>query len=189
MNFSLLYYDIVCYVVALCSFIVVFVFVLIYWDLVSGGSVNFGSENQWVELVWTVFPTLVVLVLCSLNVNFITAGLDALSGQTVKVVGRQWYWTYDLPGGSYDSFVCKDGFQVDKPLCLHYSIPYRLLVTSEDVIHSFAVPALQIKIDAIPGRINMLSFVPNRYGVFVGYCSELCGVNHGLMPIVIEVVK
>nr|QXU59690.1 cytochrome c oxidase subunit 2 [Duthiersia expansa] len=189
MNFSLLYYDIVCYVVALCSFIVVFVFVMLFWNSINGGSVNFGSENQAVELIWTIVPTFIVLVLCSLNVNFITAGLDSLAQESIKVVGRQWYWTYDLLGGSFDSFVCKDGFQVDKPLRVHYSMPYRFLVTSEDVIHSFAVPSLQIKIDAIPGRINALSFVPNRYGVFVGYCSELCGAGHGYMPIVIEVVK
>ncbi|VDM05593.1 unnamed protein product [Schistocephalus solidus] len=83
----------------------------------------------------------------------------------------------------------KDGFQVDKPLPLRYGVVYRLLVTSEDVIHSFSVPSLQIKMDAIPGRINSVFFVPDRYGSFVGYCSELCGVGHGYMPIVIEVIK
>ena len=89
MKFSLLYYDIVCYVVALCVFIVVFVFVMLYWKVSGGGSINFGSDKQTVELLWTVVPTLIVLVLCSLNVKFITAGLKDLSQETIKVVGRQ----------------------------------------------------------------------------------------------------
>nr|QXU59582.1 cytochrome c oxidase subunit 2 [Schistocephalus pungitii] len=189
MNFSLLYYDIVCYVIALCIFIVVFVFVLLFWNVRGKGSVNFGSDNQTVELLWTVIPTFIVLILCSLNVNFITAGLNNLSQETVKVIGHQWYWTYEVSGSTFDSFLCKDGFQVDKPLPLRYGVVYRLLVTSEDVIHSFSVPSLQIKMDAIPGRINSVFFVPDRYGSFVGYCSELCGVGHGYMPIVIEVIQ
>nr|QXU59678.1 cytochrome c oxidase subunit 2 [Cephalochlamys namaquensis] len=189
MNVSLLYYDIVCYVVALCVFIVVFVFVFLYWNSVSGGSINFGADSQTIELVWTVIPTLIVLVLCSMNVNFLTAGLESWASENIKVVGRQWYWSYDTSEGSFDSFVCKDGFQVDKPLPLHYGVPYRFLVTASDVIHSFAVPSLQIKVDAIPGRINALHFIPDRFGVFIGYCSELCGANHAFMPIIIEVIE
>nr|QXU59570.1 cytochrome c oxidase subunit 2 [Haplobothrium globuliforme] len=188
MNFSIFYYDIVCYVVALCAFIVTFVFFMLYWNSSSGGSVSFGSDNQTVELMWTVIPTGVVLVLCVLNVNFISSGLDSFAENTVKVVGHQWYWSYDYLRGSYDSFMCKDGFQVNFPLVLKYGTPYRLLVTSEDVIHSFAVPSLQLKIDAIPGRVNQVYYTPDRYGVFTGYCSELCGAGHSYMPIVMEVV-
>nr|UFQ89104.1 cytochrome c oxidase subunit II [Dollfusiella sp. MZUSP 7992] len=189
MNFSVFYYDIVCYVVALCTFIVLFVFFMLYWNCFSGGSVNFGADNQVVELTWTVIPTLIVLVLCALNVNFITSGLDCYSDETVKITGYQWYWSYEYSEGVYDSIVCKDGFQVDKPMRLFYGVSYRLLVTAYDVIHSFAVPDLSLKIDAVPGRINQIYFIPDRYGVFIGYCSELCGANHSLMPIVIEVVN
>ena len=189
MKFSILYYDIVCYVIALCIFIVVFVFFMLYWKVFRGGSVNFGSDKQSVELTWTVIPTFIVLVLCAMNVNFLTAGLTDLSDRTICVVGRQWYWSYDYSGGSYDSYVCKDGFQVDKPLRLIYGTPYLFLITSSDVIHSFAVPGLGLKMDAIPGRLNQLAFIPDRYGVFTGYCRELCGAGHSYMPIVLEVVK
>nr|UFQ89152.1 cytochrome c oxidase subunit II [Anindobothrium lisae] len=189
MNFSIIYYDIVCYVIAICVFILCFVYFMLYWDSFSGGSINFSADNQFVELVWTVIPTIIVLILCSLNVNFITGGLDCLSNVTVKIVGHQWYWSYDYPAGSYDSFVCKDGFQVDKPLRLLYGTPYHLIVTSADVIHSFSVPALNLKMDAIPGRLNHLYFCPAYYGIFTGYCAELCGANHSYMPIVIEVVN
>nr|AWD28289.1 cytochrome c oxidase subunit 2 [Echinococcus granulosus] len=189
MNLSLLYYDIVCYIVAVCVFIVCFVYVLLCWNVVFGvGTVNFGSENQIIELVWTVIPTVVVLVLCALNVNFISSDLDCFSSETIKVVGHQWYWTYEYFGGSYDSFPIGDYFVVDKPLRMVYGVPYHLVVTSSDVIHSFFVPSLNLKMDAVPGRLNHLFFCPSQHGSFVGYCAELCGVNHSVMPIVVEVV-
>nr|YP_001218753.1 cytochrome c oxidase subunit II [Echinococcus shiquicus]BAF56507.1 cytochrome oxidase subunit 2 [Echinococcus shiquicus] len=189
MNLSLLYYDIVCYIVAVCVFIICFVYVMLCWNVVVGsGTVNFGGESQAIELVWTIIPTVIVLVLCSLNVNFITSDLDCFSSETIKVVGHQWYWTYEYPGGSYDSFPVGDCFMVDKPLRMVYGLPYHLIVTSGDVIHSFSVPSLNLKMDAIPGRLNHLFFCPSQHGSFVGYCAELCGVNHGVMPIVVEVI-
>ena len=78
---------------------------------------------------------------------------------------------------------------VDKPLRLRVKVSYRLLVTSADVIHSFSVPECNLKIDGIPGRINQIYFCPERLGVFVGYCRELCGAGHAYMPIVVEVVR
>nr|YP_002117994.1 cytochrome c oxidase subunit II [Echinococcus ortleppi]ARO49970.1 cytochrome c oxidase subunit 2 [Echinococcus ortleppi]BAF56543.1 cytochrome c oxidase subunit 2 [Echinococcus ortleppi] len=189
MNLSLLYYDIVCYIVAVCVFIICFVYVLLCWNVVVGvGTVEFSWENQIVELVWTVVPTVIVLVLCALNVNFITSDLDCFSSETIKVIGHQWYWTYEYSDGCYDSFPVGDCFMVDKPLRMVYGLPYHLVVTSSDVIHSFSVPSLNLKMDAVPGRLNHLFFCPSQHGSFVGYCAELCGVNHGVMPIVVEVV-
>nr|YP_010286157.1 cytochrome c oxidase subunit II [Hydatigera sp. XHPW10]UKS07995.1 cytochrome c oxidase subunit II [Hydatigera sp. XHPW10] len=189
MNLSLLYYDIVCYIIAVCTFILCFVYIMLSWNLfMSKGSVNFGGENQVVELSWTIIPTMVVLVLCALNVNFITSDLDCFSSETIKIIGHQWYWTYEYPDGYYDSFMLKDCFLVDKPLRMFYGVPYQLVVTSADVIHSFSVPSLNLKMDAIPGRLNHMFFCPSQHGSFIGYCAELCGVNHGVMPIVIEVI-
>lgn len=79
--------------------------------------------------------------------------------------------------------------RVDKPLYAFYSVPCSLLVTSSDVIHSFSIPDLTIKADAVPGRVNWLLFVPDRLGVFVGYCTELCGAGHAYMPVVLEVLS
>lgn len=189
MKLSLVYYDIVCYIVAICIFIVCFVYFMLFWGLgISGGSVEIGFEDQVVELLWTIVPTVIVLVLCALNVEFITGNLKRLSRETVKIVGHQWYWSYEFCGGVYDSFPAVDVRFVDKPLRLLYGEPYHLVVTSVDVIHSFHVPSLKIKMDAIPGRLNHLFYCPQCYGVFVGYCAELCGVKHGVMPIVVEVV-
>lgn len=188
MKLSLLYYDIICYTFALCVFLLCFVYLMLYWCISGVGAINVGSENQYIELLWTVIPTIIVLVLCALNVKFIVRDLGCLTEETVKIVGHQWYWRYEFSGKSYDSYVTKGGFSVDKPLRLKYRVPYKLIVTSADVIHSFSVPSLNLKMDAIPGRLNHLFFCPSQHGSFVGYCTELCGVKHSLMPIVIEVV-
>lgn len=88
----------------------------------------------------------------------------------------------------YDSVMLDFIDSVKKPLRLYYKLPSCLLVTSADVIHSFALPSFNLKLDAIPGRVNQLLFCPDRVGVFVGYCRELCGAGHAYMPIVAEVV-
>lgn len=188
MKLYLLYYDIVCYIFAVCVFIICFVYLVLFWNVQRAGRVSFESEKQIVELIWTILPSVIVLFLCGLKVKFITNKLDMFCVDTIKIVGHQWYWSYEYNDGRYDSFSCSDGLLADKPLRLIRGIPYHLIVTSADVIHSFHVPSLNLKMDAIPGRLNHLFFCPEVHGLFVGYCAELCGVNHGVMPIVIEVV-
>ncbi|VDO00133.1 unnamed protein product [Rodentolepis nana] len=161
-------------------FFVIVVYTLLY---VISGRIMYDSEKQIVEI-----PTIVVLTLCILKVKFITNDLDSFSSETIKIVGHQWYWEYDTSQGSFESFVQCDKFIVDKPLRLIRGLPYHFIVTSADVIHSFHIPSLNLKMDAIPGRLNNLFFCPELYGTYIGYCAELCGVNHGIMPIVVEVV-
>lgn len=91
--------------------------------------------------------------------------------------------------GNYDSLMADFIDSVDKPLRLTYKVSTCVLVTSSDVIHSFALPELNLKVDAIPGRVNQTLFYPDRLGTFVGYCRELCGAGHAYMPIVVEVVR
>lgn len=188
MKLYLFYYDIVCYIFAVCVFIVCFVYIMLFWNIYRSGRRGFESEKQLVELIWTVIPTVLVLILCGLNIKFITKKLDTFCKETVKIVGHQWYWSYETSEGRYDSFVRSDGFLVDKPLRLIYGVPYHFIITSSDVIHSFHVPGLNLKMDAVPGRLNHLFFCPESHGLFIGYCAELCGVNHRVMPIVVEVV-
>lgn len=109
----------------------------------------------------------------------------------IKVVGRQWYWSYDIEGGDgqFDSLILDFVKSVDKPLRLELGQGYRFLVTSSDVLHSFAVTRLGLKVDAIPGRINQAYFMPVKLGVYAGYCRELCGAGHAYMPIVVEIVR
>lgn len=132
-----------------------------------------------------------MLVLGFFNVRCFRPDLGSCGYEGVKVVGRQWYWSYGLPGGGtslYDSVMGDFLDGVDKPLRLESGVTYCLYVTSADVIHSFSVPFLSVKVDAIPGRINQFSFVPDYCGRHVGFCTELCGAGHAYMPIVVEVL-
>lgn len=116
---------------------------------------------------------------------------------SVKRIGHQWYWRYeisDFKNVNFDSFILIDLnnlnlfrlLDVDNRLILPINLQIRILIRSDDVIHSFTVPSIGIKVDGIPGRINQLNLFINRPGLFFGQCSEICGTNHRFIPIVIE---
>nr|YP_009169431.1 cytochrome c oxidase subunit II [Fischoederius elongatus]AJF22823.1 cytochrome c oxidase subunit II [Fischoederius elongatus]QIJ60110.1 cytochrome c oxidase subunit II [Fischoederius elongatus] len=191
MLYNLLYLELVRYMFLIGSFIPAWVFVVMLGQVFAcRGVIALSNEDRLIEFVWTFIPTVLTAVLCYLNLQYLTYESVLPDSKVVKIVGRQWYWTYELPmeGECYDSCMSDFVYGVDKPLRLTVNTPYRLLVTSADVIHCFSVPECGIKIDGIPGRINQVYFCPERLGVFVGYCSELCGAGHAYMPIVIEVV-
>lgn len=158
------------------------------------------SHNTLLEIVWTVIPVfiLVVIAIPSLKLlyNFDKAH-DAT--MTVKAIGHQWYWSYEYPEKSinYDSYMIEDKdlkaghirlLSVDNPIIVPVDTTVRILVTSQDVLHSFAVPSLGIKKDAVPGRLNETWLRISKVGDYYGQCSELCGVKHGFMPIHVKVV-
>nr|QHT64905.1 cytochrome oxidase subunit 2 [Perinereis sp. PA-2020] len=156
-------------------------------------------EAQAVEAVWTVLPAFILLFLAlpSLQLLYLTDEIVE-PGVTVKAIGHQWYWSYeytDFCDIEFDSYMINttdliEGqfrlLEVDNRLVLPMNIEIRLLVSAADVIHSWTVPALGVKADAIPGRLNQLSFTLRRPGVFYGQCSEICGANHSFMPIAVE---
>lgn len=148
------------------------------------------NESPFLEFIWTLIPTLMVVILCFFKLNYLIYNRVQVMKEPIKIVGHQWYWTYELLDGRvYDSFMTDFVKGVNKPLRLERNISYILLITSDDVIHSFSVPDLGLKMDAIPGRINSVIGRFDRFGVFVGYCTELCGAGHRYMPIVVEVVE
>ena len=122
---------------------------------------------------------------------------------TIKVIGNQWYWSYEIPSYNnyekiFDSVMVpevdlQEGYlrllEVDNRLFLPIEKQLRLLITSTDVLHSWAVPSLGVKMDAVPGRLNQVSLWINRTGVYYGQCSEICGINHSFMPVVIEATE
>nr|YP_010710238.1 cytochrome c oxidase subunit II [Dyscolus lucifuga]WCS91688.1 cytochrome c oxidase subunit 2 [Dyscolus lucifuga]WCS91792.1 cytochrome c oxidase subunit 2 [Dyscolus lucifuga] len=156
-------------------------------------------EGQTIEVIWTVLPaiTLVFIALPSLRLLYL---LDEVSNPsiTLKSIGHQWYWSYeysDFKKLEFDSYMIPtneleiNGFRlldVDNRIMLPFNTQIRVLVTATDVIHSWTIPALGVKIDATPGRLNQSNFFMNRSGLFYGQCSEICGANHSFMPIVIE---
>nr|YP_010626001.1 cytochrome c oxidase subunit II [Inocellia fulvostigmata]WBK02760.1 cytochrome c oxidase subunit II [Inocellia fulvostigmata] len=160
---------------------------------------RFLLEGQLIELIWTILPaiTLVFIALPSLRLLYL---MDELNNPliTLKSIGHQWYWSYeytDFLKNSFDSYMIqvnnltKTSFRlldVDNNVVLPFMAQIRLLATATDVIHSWTVPSLGVKIDATPGRLNQTNFFMNQPGLFFGQCSEICGANHSFMPIVIE---
>nr|WBR65511.1 cytochrome c oxidase subunit 2 [Layahima chiangi] len=160
---------------------------------------RFLLEGQTIEVIWTILPaiTLIFIALPSLRLLYLLDEVDNPS-VTLKAIGHQWYWSYeysDFLAVEFDSYMTptnelpENGFRlldVDNRTTLPMNTQIRVLVTAADVLHSWTVPALGVKIDATPGRLNQTNFYINRPGLFFGQCSEICGANHSFMPIVIE---
>nr|YP_009240927.1 cytochrome c oxidase subunit II [Neoscona adianta]ALF63161.1 cytochrome c oxidase subunit II [Neoscona adianta] len=155
-------------------------------------------EGQEVESIWTVLPAVFLLLIAfpSIRLLYLMEEYE-YPEMTIKVLGHQWYWSYeysDLGFNSFDSYMASGQenmfrlLNVDNSLVVPYNTDIRMIVSSMDVIHSWTIPSLGVKVDAILGRLNQLSFVFNRVGVFVGQCSEICGANHSFMPIMISVI-
>nr|AVY52170.1 cytochrome c oxidase subunit 2 [Lepidoptera sp. 1 TS-2018] len=163
---------------------------------------RFLLEGQMIELIWTILPaiTLIFIALPSLRLLYL---LDELNNPliTLKSIGHQWYWSYeysDFNNIEFDSYMIPmnemspNNFRlldVDNRIILPMNNQIRIMVTATDVIHSWTIPSLGVKVDANPGRLNQTSFYINRPGIFFGQCSEICGANHSFMPIVIESIS
>nr|YP_009503279.1 cytochrome c oxidase subunit II [Bathytoma punicea]AXA45194.1 cytochrome c oxidase subunit II [Bathytoma punicea] len=158
-------------------------------------------EGQEIETIWTIVPAIILIFLALPSLRLLYL-LDEISdcSLTVKSIGHQWYWSYEYSDFSdieFDSYMIpadeldSGGFrllEVDHRVVLPTQTDIRILVTSADVIHSWTVPSLGVKVDAVPGRLNQLGFFIKHPGVFYGQCSEICGANHSFMPIVVEVI-
>jgi len=182
--------------------IVVFVFILLYCLLCTrvfheSYSVLFIGHSS-LEGLWTLVPS-VLLFTCMYNSLVLLYDLEGMcyGYDWVKVTGNQWFWKYELDGDVFSSYLVKDalsGFvsgslrllQTDDYLTLKPYLHYKIMLSSEDVIHSFAVPNLGIKLDAVPGRLNQLGFRSFICGSFYGQCSEICGSRHAFMPILLN---
>jgi cytochrome c oxidase subunit 2 len=158
-------------------------------------------DAQQIETVWTILPaiTLMFLAIPSLRLLYLTDEINSPS-VTIKAIGHQWYWRYeysDFPNIQFDSYIVPTSelrtgeyrlLEVDNRIVVPIQLEVRLLITAADVIHSWTIPSLGVKVDAIPGRLNQIGFTVNRPGVFYGQCSEICGANHSFIPIALEVV-
>lgn len=171
--------------------------------LISNKFVNrYLLDGQIIEIIWTVLPAviLIILALPSLRLLYLIDETTEPS-LTLKTVGHQWYWSYeysDFNNIEFDSYMIPSLelgnsefrlLEVDNRVILPYLTQVRLLVTAADVIHSWTIPSLGVKADAIPGRLNQLNILFNRPGVFYGQCSEICGANHSFIPIRVEAIS
>nr|WDS80465.1 cytochrome c oxidase subunit 2 [Nanhaipotamon longhaiense] len=155
-------------------------------------------ENQTIEMIWTMIPAIILIFIAlpSLRLLYLLDEVNYPS-LTLKTIGHQWYWSYeysDFLQLEFDSYMLHDKMNlssfrlldVDNRTILPMNTQIRVLITAADVIHSWTIPSLGIKADAVPGRLNQVSFLINRPGLFLGQCSEICGANHSFMPIMIE---
>nr|ALI86962.1 cytochrome c oxidase subunit II [Heterometrus longimanus] len=160
---------------------------------------NYISEHQGIETVWTVGPALLLVFIAIPSLKLLYVSDEIYNaGLTLKSVGHQWYWSYeysDFIDVDFDSFMLPDEEQifrlldVDNRVVLPWGVSVRVLITAGDVLHSWTVPSMGVKVDAIPGRVNQVLLCVGRPGVYFGQCSEICGANHSFMPIVLEGVS
>nr|YP_010152692.1 cytochrome c oxidase subunit II [Inpaichthys kerri]QQW50121.1 cytochrome c oxidase subunit II [Inpaichthys kerri] len=162
---------------------------------------KFILDSQEIEIVWTILPAIILFLIAfpSLRILYL---MDEIGNPhlTVKALGHQWYWTYeytDYQDLSFDSYMIPTQdltpgqfrlLEADHRMVIPMNSPIRVLIASDDVLHSWAVPSLGLKTDAMPGRLNQTAFIAARPGVYYGQCSEICGANHSFMPIVVEAV-
>ena len=160
------------------------------------------THNTLIEVAWTLIPVLILVAIAVPSFRLLFLELDIPKADlTIKATGKQWYWSYAYPDNGkfeFDSLLACDEARlkceqprlltVDNEVVVPVNKVVRVETTGADVIHSFAVPAFGIKIDAIPGRLNETWFKANKVGVYYGQCSELCGKDHAYMPIAVRVV-
>lgn len=198
-------------------FYLVIISVAVFWVL--GSIIYFYNYNKspivhkylnhatLIEVIWTITPALILISIAFPSFRLLYLMDEVISPTiTVKVVGHQWYWSYEYSdyvnesGESieFDSYMVPDSdlelgqfrlLDVDNSMIIPVDCHIRVIVTGADVLHSFAIPSLGIKIDACPGRLNQTSILAERMGTFYGQCSEICGVYHGFMPIKVEAVS
>lgn len=190
------------------TIISLFVLLLLLWVIVrynrrSNPVPSKTSHNSLLEVVWTLVPVLILVAIAVPSISLLAKQYETPpeNALTVKATGYQWYWGFTYPdNGGFevisnmmpDEDAVKQGLppqlEVDKRMVLPVGVPIRLQVTGADVIHSFAVPSLWFKIDAVPGRLNERLLQIEEPGIYYGQCSELCGARHGYMPIAVEAV-
>lgn len=156
-------------------------------------------ESQPLELFWTIVPRFILIFIGLPSIRLLYL-LDEVykPSITIKTIGHQWYWSYeysDFINIEFDAYITPISessdqrirlLDVDNRTVVPISTQIRALITAADVLHSWTVPALGVKTDAVPGRLNQVNFITNRPGLFFGQCSEICGANHSFMPIAIE---
>lgn len=199
------------------TIISIFVLILLAWTILryrrkANPNPSRTSHNTLIEIIWTAVPVLILAFIAWPSIALLAKQFKPApdNAVTIKAIGNQWYWSYEYPdhgGISITANMLKekdevgagqrfrtdvDGprlMAVDNRIVVPVGTPVRIIATANDVIHSWAVPAFWIKIDAVPGRLNETSFTVDKPGVYFGQCSELCGARHAYMPIVVEAVE
>ena len=189
------------------TIITIFVLILMLWVIfryrrAANPVPSRTTHNTMLEVVWTLVPVLILVIIAVPSIKLLANQYDPPKADlTVKVIGNQWYWTYQYPDNG-DFELVSNGLSdadakargeprmlaVDERMVVPAGATVKLIVTSNDVIHAFGVPAFWVKMDAVPGRLNETWFKVDKPGLYYGQCYELCGARHAYMPIAVEVV-
>jgi len=203
------FHDFVLIIITLVTIFVVVLLAYVMWKFNEKANPvpSKTSHNTTIEVIWTIVPILVLLVIVIPSFRLLFAQYDfPKSDVVIKATGNQWYWSYEYPdagGMSFDALMLRDDdnkpvkgpkgeprtLAVDNYVVVPVNKNIELLITASDVIHAWAIPAFTMKVDAIPGRVIKAWFKADRIGTYYGQCSELCGKDHGYMPIAVKVVS
>nr|ACT80206.1 cytochrome c oxidase subunit II [Rhopalomyia pomum] len=161
----------------------------------------FWMSSHMIETIWTVIPAIMLLfiIVPSMKLLYLLEE-EKKTFITLKTIGNQWYWKYEYSNFKmeFDAYMINNNemnmnmyrlLETDNRIMLPFNYMIRMMVTAMDVMHSWTIPSIGVKVDAIPGRMNQLNFLINRSGIFFGQCSEICGANHSFMPISLETIK
>ena len=177
------------------------VYVMIRFNAKANPVPSKTSHNTLIEVVWTVIPILILLVIAVPSFRLLYDQATPEADMTIKATGYQWYWGYEYPDNgdiAFDALMLEDDelqpgqprlLTTDNAVVVPVDTTVRVLVTAADVIHNWAMPAFGVKMDAYPGRLNETWFRANKTGIYYGQCSELCGIRHSFMPIMVKVVE
>nr|YP_009905727.1 cytochrome c oxidase subunit II [Nylanderia flavipes]QGW36357.1 cytochrome c oxidase subunit II [Nylanderia flavipes] len=181
------------------TFITLMIFFIMY-SMINNKFINrYLLQGHLIELIWTITPMIILIFIAIPSIKILYLTDEMYNNKlTIKSLGHQWYWSYeysDFFNIEFDSFMIPTNqlkmnefrlLDTDNRCILPFNFPIRILTTSLDVIHSWTIPSLGIKMDSTPGRLNQSLLIMYRPGLYFGQCSEICGMNHSFMPIVIE---
>lgn len=200
-------------ITAICLIVLfLLIYVMVRYRRAANPTPSRTSHNTLVEIIWTLVPVLILIAIAVPSIRLLAAQYKPAPDNaiTLKAIGNQWFWSYEYPdngGIQITSNMLKEQAQVgageryrtdadgprllavDNRVVLPVGVPIRLVTTATDVIHSWAIPAFWIKLDAVPGRLNETTFTIEKPGLYFGQCSELCGARHAFMPIAVEAVE
>ena len=165
----------------------------LYLLITSSLTFRWFTDSQNVEFIWTALPCVVLIGIAFPSLRLLYM-IDEVGepGVTLKAVGHQWYWSYeysDFNDSEFDAYMTKSPYRLldcDHRILIPTETSIRVLITAADVLHSWTIPVMGVKADAVPGRLNQLRFFCDRAGVYFGQCREICGSNHRFMPIAVE---
>nr|YP_009987572.1 cytochrome c oxidase subunit II [Tropidocephala brunnipennis]QBZ38045.1 cytochrome c oxidase subunit II [Tropidocephala brunnipennis] len=169
-------------------------------SLIKNKYINLNlNEHQMIETYWTILPTMILFMIAIPSLKILYSMEELINPSvSIKSIGHQWYWSYEYTDKNlkeFDSYMTMNDLnsfrllEVDNRMKSPFLTQMRMIFTSSDVLHSWTIPSLGIKMDAIPGRLNQSSLLIKKPGLFMGQCSEICGTNHSFMPIMIESIK